>query len=858
MQGANALKGYAKYVASIGLVLPCTIQAVGLGNLHVGSYLNQPLKATIDLTLDEDTVLNGIKVRLASVDAFKNAGLDRPYRLSKLDFNTTMLDGKPVILITSQDRMSEPFLNVLLDVTWAEGQFYRAYAILLDPPGYELTSSTITQNSFNRNVQAYKANKQRYLATKHHTKSALTSTGVYGPTKSTDDLWDIALRYKPENASINQVMLGIVRLNPTAFINGNINALKQGVTLKLPSIKTIFLVDKNTAQNEVNAHMGAWKNKQDIEHVTDLSDQVQENIDPESKAPEQEAMVKLNSAQLQRNDTAENLSEDLKNSASDEPSSETVNTSEQEASQQNPIPIESQPQSTLITSKAQPIEPQSQNFKLNMAKPAEKEPLFDDFISIPPMLKQIVKPQAENGESTSNVGQKSISVDVKPKTTQSEAPLSAEVAVAVSAIETVKESNQLLRQQVEGLLKQNELLKQQITVLSKQDNQLTSKIDAILKVVEKDYQITSDGQVVRREGVKQSSQQINDGFSVLELFGLICFLALLAVGGSFAFLYSRQKQKKTTAMINDDVMSLYAKEHLGQTKVEQPNTNNIGQKSFSEVKTPEVKTYYKAEISVTEDNELPLASEEVGQIVESSKSEYTVQEVVAANISPEVTADEPTQAKDEHEYDLLDLEFEYKDKSSEIVSVKEQQPKAQEEFLKGSHTDEPVIENANGKKEFDLLDLEFEYTAKQPDELDQKELPRMVQKEAKNPQTIIDDISETEPKEFDLLDLEFEYTKDVPSKSEAPKQAQMNKSLGEGLSLVVEDDETEQPDQEQASAQIQQPPVEKVNVSTQIALAETYIAMEDWQSANESLELVLKQGNDSQIAKAKQLLKKIP
>jgi Tfp pilus assembly protein FimV len=58
-------------VASIGLAFPCVISAVGLGSLNVESSLNQPLHATIELALDDETILSGVKVRLAGVDAFK-------------------------------------------------------------------------------------------------------------------------------------------------------------------------------------------------------------------------------------------------------------------------------------------------------------------------------------------------------------------------------------------------------------------------------------------------------------------------------------------------------------------------------------------------------------------------------------------------------------------------------------------------------------------------------------------------------------------------------------------------------------------------------------------------------------------
>lgn len=89
---------------------------------------------------------------------------------------------------------------------------------------------------------------------------------VYGPTTAKDDLWQIALRYKLQNASINQVMLAIVRLNPYAFKDGNVNGLKVGGKLKIPSYPMIMKISPTDATKEVSAHMRAWKDKISISH----------------------------------------------------------------------------------------------------------------------------------------------------------------------------------------------------------------------------------------------------------------------------------------------------------------------------------------------------------------------------------------------------------------------------------------------------------------------------------------------------------------------------------------------------------------------------------------------------------------
>ena len=57
--------------------------------------------------------------------------------------------------------------------------------------------------------------------------------GVIGPG---DTLWAIALKVRPSNRiSVQQTMLAIQRANYGAFINNNINLLKAGHVLRIPT-----------------------------------------------------------------------------------------------------------------------------------------------------------------------------------------------------------------------------------------------------------------------------------------------------------------------------------------------------------------------------------------------------------------------------------------------------------------------------------------------------------------------------------------------------------------------------------------------------------------------------------------------
>ncbi len=115
-------------------VLPIHAQALGLGDITVNSALNQKLDARINVlsAIPEDAEV--LIIKLASAEAFANAGMDRPQVLNTLKFKTGVDAGTVFIAVTSPKPVRDPSLNLLLDVDWPKGPLIRQYSILLEPP----------------------------------------------------------------------------------------------------------------------------------------------------------------------------------------------------------------------------------------------------------------------------------------------------------------------------------------------------------------------------------------------------------------------------------------------------------------------------------------------------------------------------------------------------------------------------------------------------------------------------------------------------------------------------------------------------------------------------------------------------
>lgn len=112
---------------------PVLLQALGLGDVELKSYLNQPLVAEIEILSIDRSELKGIRVKLASNKEFKRNGLEYNSKLRNLSFKVIKKKGRTYIRITSRSTFKEPYLNILLDVAWSRGRIMREYALLIDP-----------------------------------------------------------------------------------------------------------------------------------------------------------------------------------------------------------------------------------------------------------------------------------------------------------------------------------------------------------------------------------------------------------------------------------------------------------------------------------------------------------------------------------------------------------------------------------------------------------------------------------------------------------------------------------------------------------------------------------------------------
>ncbi len=265
------------------LLSPVTLYALGLGEIRLNSALNQPFDADIELISPTAEELAGLKVGLASNELFSRYGIDRPAYLSNFDFSISRSrDGRATIKVRSNRSVTEPFVTLLVEASWARGRLLREYTVLLDPPVFmpsqsETPAPVATPQSGARTEgrierqpapqtepqpepaaePALQTQTSEEPAAPVAAATPATIGGEYTVERN-DTLWRIASRTNPGSPSgVNQTMIALFRANPDAF-NGNINRLRAGSVLRIPDMAEIEVVSAGEATTEVARQTAEW------------------------------------------------------------------------------------------------------------------------------------------------------------------------------------------------------------------------------------------------------------------------------------------------------------------------------------------------------------------------------------------------------------------------------------------------------------------------------------------------------------------------------------------------------------------------------------------------------------------------
>jgi pilus assembly protein FimV len=264
-------------VLMMALSVPGAAHAIGLGDIHIDSALNERLAAEIDIVGASALELTDLRAAVASGETFLRYGVERPAFLSSATFKVSQDSlGRPVLAVRSTESFNEPVVNFLVDLHWRNGELVRQYTLLLDPAGFNsapIAAATPVAQSARAAPAIAAAPASAPAPTTIAAAQADTPTAQPAPAgaesaarKTTHikvgaraTLRGIAWRVGERSQSdLQRMMIAIFRANPSAF-DGNINRLHLGAVLTIPSHAELAAIPAADAKREVRAQMAEWR-----------------------------------------------------------------------------------------------------------------------------------------------------------------------------------------------------------------------------------------------------------------------------------------------------------------------------------------------------------------------------------------------------------------------------------------------------------------------------------------------------------------------------------------------------------------------------------------------------------------------
>ena len=307
------------------LMLSATASAVGLGGINVASALGQTLKADIQLVDISKNEKDSLSVRLASPDAYKDSGLEYPYG-NKFKFEIkSRADGQPYIKVSSADAVNDPFVSLLVELNWSAGKLTREYTFLLDPPGYQpmqpapvkvqavapaapeseaaasamaaepaaSSASPVVKEAVPaegaapvpqtaQETSAQQAGEAAPPTTMKQAQQAAVVEVDQLPNKEWlevqrgDTMYKIAEKYKLADMDLDRMLVALYRVNANKFDGKNMNRIKAGKILRLPTEEEYSRVTQAEAKKEIHAQAADWNAyRQKLASAATLDNQTQ-------------------------------------------------------------------------------------------------------------------------------------------------------------------------------------------------------------------------------------------------------------------------------------------------------------------------------------------------------------------------------------------------------------------------------------------------------------------------------------------------------------------------------------------------------------------------------------------------------
>lgn len=228
--------------------------ALALGRITVQSALGEPLRAEIELPQITPAEADSLRVTTAAPEVFRAQGLEYSTTVRGIQVQLQRrANGSAVVQLSSSSAINDPFVDLVIDASWSAGHIVRSYTLLLDPPGLRRAPAAVSaapqveaspRATTAAPARATTAPVRAPAAAPAQAPAARTAAPApaaapaHAPSQVTvrsgDTAGAIASAHRPSGISLDQMLVAMLRANPQAFIDGNVNRVRAGAVLQMP------------------------------------------------------------------------------------------------------------------------------------------------------------------------------------------------------------------------------------------------------------------------------------------------------------------------------------------------------------------------------------------------------------------------------------------------------------------------------------------------------------------------------------------------------------------------------------------------------------------------------------------------
>jgi len=219
--------------AALSLSVFGSAQALTLSRPVVQSKQGEALRAEIEITEISTSEQVDLQASLANAEIYRAAKIDLPTSNgTPLDIQVELLrrdNGRLSLKITSKQVVNGNAIDLLIDMRWATGRMLRDLSLSLDEAkaaAKPITAPAAAVGSYNKGESAITVQR--------------------GDTAS-----ELAVGHIPSGVSLDQMLVALLRNNPDAFVDANVNRMKAGALLTLPTEQEAKAVSREEARREI-------------------------------------------------------------------------------------------------------------------------------------------------------------------------------------------------------------------------------------------------------------------------------------------------------------------------------------------------------------------------------------------------------------------------------------------------------------------------------------------------------------------------------------------------------------------------------------------------------------------------------